>query len=48
MSVSWLYYGPHSYVSPTWYSARPAVPTWNYAALELAVKKRSLLSGVLR
>ena len=25
--------GPHAYVSPTWYAASPAVPTWNYAAI---------------
>ncbi|MBB3230212.1 FMN-binding negative transcriptional regulator [Halomonas stenophila] len=25
--------GPHAYVSPRWYAARPAVPTWNYVAV---------------
>lgn len=25
--------GPHGYVSPTWYAAKQAVPTWNYAAV---------------
>jgi transcriptional regulator len=25
-----IFHGPHGYVSPTWYSAGPAVPTWNY------------------
>jgi transcriptional regulator len=24
--------GPHSYVSPRWYTAEPDVPTWNYQA----------------
>ncbi len=28
-----LFNGPHSYISPTWYSSQPAVPTWNYAAV---------------
>jgi transcriptional regulator len=27
--------GPHGYVSPLWYQARFAVPTWNYAAVHL-------------
>jgi transcriptional regulator len=26
-----IFAGPHSYVSPSWYAAGPAVPTWNYA-----------------
>jgi transcriptional regulator len=26
-----VFAGPHAYVSPTWYQARPSVPTWNYA-----------------
>lgn len=25
--------GPHAYVSPAWYAASPAVPTWNYAVV---------------
>ncbi|HLJ54338.1 MAG TPA: FMN-binding negative transcriptional regulator [Chthonomonadaceae bacterium] len=28
-----IFQGPHAYVSPTWYTDRPAVPTWNYAAV---------------
>ncbi|MBY4677829.1 FMN-binding negative transcriptional regulator [Marinobacterium arenosum] len=28
-----IFSGPHSYISPTWYAAAPAVPTWNYAAV---------------
>lgn len=28
-----IFQGPHAYVSPRWYAARPAVPTWNYAAV---------------
>ncbi|WP_133470909.1 FMN-binding negative transcriptional regulator [Paraglaciecola marina] len=40
--------GPHSYISPSWYQARPAVPTWNYAAVhvygcvELTSKKQTV------
>ena len=26
-----IFPGPHAYVSPRWYEAGPAVPTWNYA-----------------
>ncbi len=28
-----IFSGPHSYISPTWYNAAPAVPTWNYSAV---------------
>ncbi|KGJ88032.1 FMN-binding negative transcriptional regulator [Thalassotalea sp. ND16A] len=28
-----IFSGPHSYISPTWYAATPAVPTWNYGAV---------------
>jgi transcriptional regulator len=28
-----IFHGPHAYVSPSWYETRPAVPTWNYAAV---------------
>jgi transcriptional regulator len=28
-----IFHGPHSYVSPSWYDAELAVPTWNYAAV---------------
>jgi transcriptional regulator len=28
-----VFSGPHAYVSPSWYAAAPAVPTWNYAAV---------------
>jgi len=27
--------GPHAYVSPSWYTAKNAVPTWNYAAVHV-------------
>ena len=28
-----IFQGAHAYVSPRWYSAGPAVPTWNYVAV---------------
>jgi transcriptional regulator len=28
-----VFTGPHAYVSPGWYEAGPAVPTWNYATV---------------
>ena len=30
-----IFMGPHSYVSPSWYVAKVAVPTWNYAAVHV-------------
>ena len=29
-----LFRGPHAYVSPMWYGTKPAVPTWNYDAVQ--------------
>jgi transcriptional regulator len=28
-----IFAGPHAYISPRWYQAGPAVPTWNYATV---------------
>ena len=28
-----IFTGPHAYISPSWYEAGPAVPTWNYASV---------------
>ena len=30
-----IFSGPHAYVSPGWYSATPAVPTWDYVAVHV-------------
>ncbi len=30
-----LFNGPHAYISPKWYEAREAVPTWNYMAVHV-------------
>jgi transcriptional regulator len=32
-SVTAIFHGPDAYVSPRWYAAREAVPTWNYAVV---------------
>lgn len=28
-----MFTGPHAYISPRWYAAKLAVPTWNYTAV---------------
>lgn len=28
-----IFTGPHAYVSPTWYTQKPNVPTWNYTTV---------------
>ena len=35
-----IFHGPHSYISPTNYTARESVPTWNYAAVHVYVDAR--------
>jgi transcriptional regulator len=40
-----IFNGPHSYISPTWYTQAPAVPTWNYAAIH-AYGVVALLDGL--
>jgi transcriptional regulator len=30
-----IFTGPHSYISPSWYAAKVAVPTWNYTAVHV-------------
>ena len=30
-----VFSGPHSYISPSWYAAPSAVPTWNYVSVHL-------------
>jgi transcriptional regulator len=47
-----IFHGPHGYVSPTWYTTAPAVPTWNYAVVHihgrpLATEDRQVASGIL-
>lgn len=47
-----IFHGPHGYVSPTWYEAAPAVPTWNYGVvhahgLPVVNEDEGFLRGVL-
>src|SRR6185312_6375986 len=30
-----IFQGPHAYISPSWYMAKVAVPTWNYATVHV-------------
>ncbi|MDA0237868.1 MAG: FMN-binding negative transcriptional regulator [Proteobacteria bacterium] len=33
--TSFLFQGPHGYISPSWYTTSPHLPTWNYAVVEI-------------
>ncbi|MGB9454452.1 MAG: FMN-binding negative transcriptional regulator [Bryobacteraceae bacterium] len=33
-----VFHGPHSYISPTWYSNTEVVPTWNFAVVHATGK----------
>lgn len=35
-----IFQGPHAYISPSWYSTSPSVPTWNYAVVHVYGKPR--------
>lgn len=35
-----VFQGPHAYVSPSWYSTVPSVPTWNYAVVHVYGRPR--------
>lgn len=37
-----IFSGPHAYISPQWYDTKPAVPTWNYAAVHAKGRVRLL------
>ena len=45
-----IFSGPHAYISPTWYEAEQAVPTWNYAAVHVYGKVQIIEdeSGLLK
>ena len=48
-----IFTGPHAYISPSWYGADPAVPTWNYATVHAygavrAIAERQWLGDLLR
>jgi transcriptional regulator len=40
-----IFQGPHGYISPSWYGAGPAVPTWNYSAVHAYGPVRVIDSG---
>jgi len=40
-----IFSGPHAYVSPSWYAAGPAVPTWNYADVHAYGTVRAIEDG---
>jgi transcriptional regulator len=51
-SVTAVFHGPHTYVSPRYYTTRAAVPTWNYANVyahgqATVVEDRSRLEAIL-
>jgi len=37
-----IFQGPHAYISPSWYQAGPAVPTWNYTAVHAYGRVRAI------
>jgi transcriptional regulator len=39
-----IFWGPHAYVSPTWYAPGPKVPTWNYVTVH-AYGRRQLIEA---
>jgi transcriptional regulator len=38
-----IFAGPHAYISPSWYGAGPAVPTWNYASVHAYGPTRTIV-----
>jgi transcriptional regulator len=48
-----IFSGAHAYISPTWYEAEPAVPTWNYVAVHVygtlqLIQDADTLGSILR
>jgi len=37
-----VFRGPHSYISPTWYSKPEAVPTWNFGVVHATGRPRAI------
>jgi transcriptional regulator len=37
-----VFHGPHSYISPTWYTKPEAVPTWNFAVVHATGKPKPI------
>lgn len=40
-----VFSGPHAYVSPGWYATRPAVPTWDYAAVHVSGRLQPIVDA---
>lgn len=43
-----IFHGPHTYISPTWYSDQQSVPTWNYVVVHARGKPRPLDEAELK
>ena len=43
-----IFYGPHAYISPSWYVMQHTVPTWNYAAVHVYGLPKLLDESALR
>lgn len=39
-----IFHGPDSYISPSWYSSKEMVPTWNYAVVHAS----GAIAGLIR
>jgi transcriptional regulator len=37
-----VFRGPHGYISPTWYTNREAVPTWNFCVVHAAGRPKAI------
>lgn len=37
-----MFWGPHAYISPTWYQTKKVVPTWNYVTVHAYGKPKVL------
>ena len=51
--VLFIFHGPHHYVSPSWYTVQPSVPTWNYAVVHVSglpviIEDRTQVESILR
>lgn len=50
--VLFIFHGPHHYVSPSWYSVHPSVPTWNYVVVHVSgtatiIEDRAIIERML-
>lgn len=43
-SATAVFHGPHGYISPNWYQAKNAVPTWNFAVVHASGPVRRIES----